>query len=296
MNYFFNSAKLLLLGGFSCLILCGVGFAVADEEGILLALITWLAIVAGFYGLSDKIVLKMCRAEMLTVYHSPALFKTVEDVCNQTGFPMPKIYMISEDGPNAGSVGFSTKRAGLLFTDGVTKFLTSDELRSAIAHQFVQVRRMDTAVGMVAGVIGMLLGMNSKIARERASAHDSGSRRQAFVRFGFRGALILFAPVASYVVRMLINMKRVFKLDVSASATTGKPLDMANTIRTMEKKKYLFPTQIPPAVGHLFVVSPIRSVPVMTLFKSHPPMEERTQRLEALQRSVYGLSGKQKSA
>lgn len=291
MNYVFNAAKLVLLGAVSCVVLFSIGNAVAGEEGVLFALIIWLAIVAGFYGLSDKIVVKMCRAEMLTVYHSPALFKTVEDVCNQTRFPMPKMYMISEDGPNVGSVGFGARRAGLLFTEGVAKLLTNDELRSAIAHQFVQVRRMDTAVGMVAGVIAMMLGMNSKIARERASAHDSGSRRQAFMRFDFRGALILLAPIASYAVRMLLNLKRVFKLDDSASSITGKPLDMANTIRTMEKKKYLFPTQIPPAVGHLFVVSPIRSVPVMSLFKSHPPMEERIQRLEALQRSVHGLSG-----
>ncbi|MBX2989921.1 MAG: M48 family metalloprotease [Bacteroidetes bacterium] len=294
VNYILNTAKLVLLGGISLLIFYAIGYAVAAQEGAWLAVIVWGSLVAALYGLADKMVVKMCRAELLTVYHNPVLFKIVGEVFTQTNLPMPKIYMTPEDAPNAGSVGFKAKKAGLLFTDGAAKLLNNDELRCTVAHQIIQLRRGDTAVGMVVAVLAMMMGMTSRFAREKAAANDSGSRKGGFLRFGFRGAMVFLAPLAAYSTRVVLNMKRFYAIDTAASRA-GNPHDMANVIRTMEKKKHLFPTLLPPAVGHLFVVSPVRSIPVLSLFKSHPPMEVRIQRLAALQRATQGFRSMQSS-
>jgi heat shock protein HtpX len=253
---------------------------VLSEEVFFFVLLGWFILAVGFYWFSDNVVLKMCRAELLTVYHSPTIFRTVEAMCSQAALPMPKLYMIPEEAPNICSVGRNRRSAGLVFTEGIVKSLSADELRCAISHELVHIYHYDTPISVFAALFASFLGMGTTAARSRASAlesHNTNNRKGK--RFAFGGILSLFAPIATMIIQSLVDLNRDFRADELGAKLTGDPLAMANAIRTMEKRKHVTPMSVVPAVAHLFMVTPIRPGRIERMFASHPSMVERIERL-----------------
>lgn len=281
-----NVAKPVFLVAFSAGLLFVSG-KFMGEEAMFFCFLLWLITTAGIYWFSDRVVLKMCGAELLTVYHSPTIFRTVEEMCRQAALPIPRIYMIPEDAPNICSVGRNPHNAGLVFTDGILKSLTPDELRCTIAHELAHIYRRDILLGTLAAVFAGVLGMSTKTSREKASSQEHANTDDGKLgRFVFRGMFSLSAPIAAIIIQTLVDLERDFRADEHGAKLVGNPLAMANAIRTMEKKKQTVPMRIVPAVAHLFMVSPIRHGRIERMFSTHPTMVQRIERLEALDRSM----------
>ena len=283
---FINFIKLLVLLGIPGSFLYYASSALREEPFFFAVLIT-LVLVFGVYWFSDKVALKVCRAELLTVYHSPTLFRTVEDVCKRADVRVPKVYMIREAAPNICSVARDKRHTGIVFTEGMLKALSQEELRSAIAHELVHIYRRDTQVATLAALFASCLGLNTKTARDQAAKveHPRGMPGRK-LQFVFNGILNLLAPIAALIVQLLVSMRRDYRADKLGAKLVGNPLAMANAIRTMEKKKHVHPMIAAPAGAHLFMVSPLISGRIERMFRTQPPMVKRIERLEKMHKPL----------
>ncbi len=270
------------------LILFGaVGNAIGADEGLFFGLLLAAILIAGVYLLCNRIVLKMCRAEKLTVYHAPTLFGVVKDLSAKVRLPAPEIFVIDEDAPNALAVSRNRRTSGVVLTTGLLKALSAEELRSVIAHQLIQIKNFDAFFGCVAATIAALFGLASKSARQTATTETyASSLLQKAGRVAFSGALAVLAPIAALCIQSLVGVRRVFHADDQGSRVSGNSLSMANAIRTMEKKKFVAPMTIVPAAAHLFMVSPLTTGRIARLLMLHPSMEERITRLEKMHGSA----------
>jgi heat shock protein HtpX len=270
------------------LVLLVVGaYAVAAEEGMLFAILFASIVLAALFWFSDLIVVRLCNAELLTVYHDPPLFRMVEALSNEAGVPAPKVYAIVDDAMNALSIGKTPRSSGIVFTDGMRKQLPPDELRNVVAHELVHIKSGDALLGGIAAMIAAVFGLGAEAARQNTLQEKrDGSLMLQSGRFAVSGALFVLAPIAALFVRLLVDAKREFRADEAAAKLTGNPLAMANAIRTLEKRKHQTPLSVVPAVAHLFIVNPLRSGRVARLFLTHPAMEQRIARLEAMHRAA----------
>ncbi len=278
---FANVLKLLLLTGAPVLFLVGGGYFVS-EEVLLFSSILALVFLAAVYWLSDKVVLKMCRAEALTPYHSPTLYKLVKEQSEKAGVRMPKIYAIAGEAPNAFATGRSPRKGAIVFTDGILKGVSSEELRNIISHELTHIKRGDTLVANLTAILAGILGVG--IAKHQVSPEGEEGRSGNLKRAATKGYAYFLAPIPAMVVTMLVGRRREFLADAAAARITGQPLQMASAIRVMEKQKHQKPLIVSPAVAHLFTVSPLTVGRIARLFSTHPPMEKRIERLEHLMR------------
>ncbi len=272
--------KLSLLVVLSAVMMMGAGYMLGYES-LLFGFLLWLVLAVGLVWFADKVVLKLCNAELLTVYHSPTLFETVMEVSKRAGLPMPAIYMMPGEAPNLFSVGRSRGHAGVVFTEGLLRAMNADELRSAIAHEMVHIFRNDTLIASLAATLAGLLGLGSRRARIAAAAAQPASNGKKTL-FAFSGILIVTAPLAALVIQSLVSPRREFRADVLGAKLMGNAQAMANAIRIMEKNKHSLPLQVAPAVAHLFMVSPLPHGRVARTFSVHPPLADRVRLLEEL--------------
>lgn len=275
---FINVLKLSLLICPPVVLLIGGGYFVS-EEALLFGSILAMVFLASVYWLSDKVVLKMCRAEALTPYHSPTLFQLVKEQSEKAGVRTPKIYAIAGEAPNAFATGRSPRQGAIVFTDGILKGVSSEELRNIISHELVHIKRGDTLVANLTAILAGIMGIG--LAKQSDSDNGSGGSVKQAVKKSYAYFL---APIPAMLVSMLVSRKREFSADAGAARITGEPLQMASAIRVMEKQKHQKPLIISPAVAHLFTVSPLTVGRIARLFFTHPPMEKRIERLENLKR------------
>jgi heat shock protein HtpX len=279
-----NRLKLSLLLGLSAALIGGAGYSLG-YEGILFACVLWLVLVVGLVWIADKFVLKLCNAELLTVYHSPTIFEAVKEVSTRAGLPMPAVYMMPGEAPNLFSVGRSRRHAGVVFTEGTLTAMNAEELRSAIAHEMVHIFRNDTLLGSLAATLAGFLGMGSRGARLAASSVSSGGKKRLFA---FSGILIFTAPIAALIIQSLVSTQREFQADLLGAKLMGNASAMASAIRIMEKRKHAVPLAVAPAVSHLFMVNPLPPGRVERTFSVHPPLADRVRLLEELHKKTQG--------
>jgi len=276
--------KLGLLVIVSAALMIGAGY-VLGYEGVLLGFVLWLVVVAGLTWFADKFVLKLCNAEQLTVYHSPAIFGAVEEVSKRAGLPMPTVYMMPGQAPNLFSVGRSKRSAGIVFTEGLLYSMNAEELKSSIAHELVHIFRNETLIASLAATFAGILGMGTRSACNAVTSDQTASSRKKSV-FAFSGILIATAPIAALIIQALVSPRREFRADAMAATLMGSPSAMANAIRIIEKRKHAVPLGVAPAVAHLFIVNPLPYGRVARMFSVHPSLAERVRRLEELPRKA----------
>ncbi len=273
--------KLALLVVLSAASIGGAGYMLG-YEGILFAFLLWLVLVVGLVWIADKFVLKLCNAELLTVYHSPMIFEAVKEVSTRAGLPMPAVYMMPGDAPNLFSVGRSQRHAGVVVTEGILNAMNAEEFRSAIAHEMVHIFRNDTLLASLAATLAGFLGMGSRRARLAASVPSNGKKSL----FAFPGILIFTAPVAALIIQSLVSPRRELRADLLGAKLMGNPSAMASAIRIMEKRKHAVPLSVAPAVSHLFMVNPLPHGRAARMFSVHPPLADRVRVLEELQKKL----------
>lgn len=279
-----NTMKTFLLMGILTVLLVMVGGFLGGQNGMLIAFLFAAVMNFGSYWFSDKVVLRMYRAQELQPSDNPVLFQTTEELAQRGDIPMPKLYLIPSDQPNAFATGRDPHHAAVAVTQGIVRQLSRDELRGVIAHELAHIRHRDILIGTIAataaGAISMIANMAqwTMIFGGRGSDDREGNPLAAI-------AMMIVAPIAAMMIQMAISRSREFLADEGGAQMAGNPLSLASALRKLDAASHAIPMEASPATAHMFIVSPLSGGGLMKLFSTHPPMEERIARLEAM---VYG--------
>ena len=278
MNYFKTAMLLAVLTA----LLVFFGDAMGGRQGAVTALV-----FAGFinfisFWFSDKIVLRMYGAKKVEEAGAPALYGIVRDLTMKAGMPMPKVYMMENDAPNAFATGRNPEHAAVAVTTGIMKLLTKEELSGVIGHELSHIRNRDILIATIAATIAGAISYLSHMAYWFSFA---GSSRDDD-RGGNPFALIIMAvvaPIAAMIIQLAISRSREYVADAGGAGIAGNPLYLANALRKLEYFNKRIPMQgLNQATSHMFIVSPFSGSSMLKLFSTHPPMEERIKRLEAM--------------
>ncbi|MFA5832611.1 MAG: zinc metalloprotease HtpX [Bacteroidota bacterium] len=280
-----NTMKTFFLMGVLTVLFVMIGGALGGQSGMTFAFIIAGAMNFVSYWWSDKIVLKMYGAKELMQNDSPELFSMTQELTMRANLPMPKLYMIEGDQPNAFATGRDPQHAAVAVTKGITQLLSRDELRGVISHELAHIKNRDILIGTVAatfaGAISYLANMAqwAMIFGGRSSDDDEGGSPVTGI------LMMILAPIAAMLVQMAISRSREFLADETGAQMSGNPLPLANALRKLHAGAAQIPMHATPATAHMFIVNPLTGGAFMNLFSTHPPMEERIARLEAM---VYG--------
>ena len=262
-----------------------IGDLLGGNNGMVMAFMIALVMNFGAYWFSDKIVLGMYHAREITTESHPGVIRIVQDLAQRAGLPMPRVYMIPSEQPNAFATGRNPQHAAVAMTEGIVRTLSADELRGVLGHELAHVKHRDILIGTVAATMA---GSISMIAHMAQFAMIFGGGRSSDDEGGnpIGGLLmIILAPIAALLIQMAISRSREYEADRGGAEMAGNPLSLANALRKLEAKAEEIPMNATPATAHMFIVNPLRGGVIASLFSTHPPMEERIARLEQM---VYG--------
>jgi heat shock protein HtpX len=282
-----NTMKTFLLMGILTVMLVFIGRLLGGEGGMIMAFVLAAVMNFGTYWFSDKLVLRMYKAQPVTQADAPDLYQMVQELSNRANLPMPKVYVIPSDQPNAFATGRNPENAAVAVTQGIMRTLTRDELRGVIGHELAHVKHRDILVGTVAATMAGAISMIANMAQWAMvfgggrSSDDEGGNPIAGI------AMMIVAPIAAMMVQMAISRSREFLADEGGAQIAGNPLSLSSALRKLDAKAHEIPMQASPATAHMFIVNPLTGGGLMKLFSTHPPMEERVARLEAM---VYGAA------
>ncbi|GJQ20644.1 MAG: protease HtpX [Bacteroidia bacterium] len=260
-----------------------VGQMLGGESGLVMAFMISLAMNVGMYWFSDKLVLLGYRAREVTEDQAPRLHGIVRRLSQQAGLPMPRVYVIPTETPNAFATGRNPSHAAVAATEGLLRMLSDEELEGVVAHELAHVRHRDI---LVSTVVATMAGTITFIARMAmyASIFGGGSRD----REGSAGAvgqilLLILAPIAAMLIQFAVSRSREFLADEGGAQISGKPLGLAAALRKLHSAAERIPLEgARPHTAHLFIVNPLSGGGISKLFSTHPPVEERVARLEAM--------------
>jgi heat shock protein HtpX len=271
-----------LLAVLTCLVVL-VGQAIGGQQGMLIALV--MALVMNFvsYWFSDKMVLAMYRAQPVDEAAAPELYSMVRGLATRAQVPMPKVYIIPTDTPNAFATGRNPEHAAVAVTEGIMRILNREELEGVIAHELSHVKNRDTLIMTIAATMAGAITYLAHMAQ--FAAIFGGSRRDSDERGGgVFGALALaiLAPIAAMLVQLAISRAREFHADATGARIAGKPFGLASALEKLDQASKALPMDATPATAHLFIVNPLSGSMLRSLFSTHPSTEERVARLRAL--------------
>jgi heat shock protein HtpX len=277
-----NSLKTVLLMALMMGILLFIGDWMGGEQGLLMAFIFSLLMNFGMYWFSSKIVLMTYRAKEATEADAPKLFSIVRRLASQAQLPMPKVYIIPGDSPNAFATGRNPEHAVVAATEGILRLLSDDELEGVIAHELAHVKHRDI---LIATLVASMAGTITFVARMAmySSIFGGGNRnRENSNPFG-QILLIILAPIAAMLIQFAVSRSREFAADEGGAQISQRPLSLANALRKLERGVEQIPmTNAGTATAHMFIVNPLLGGGITKLFSTHPPTEERIARLEQI--------------
>lgn len=281
-----NTLKTTFLLTALTLLLMFVGKAIGGNGGMMMALIIAGVMNIVSYWFSDKIVLKMYGAREVTEAESPRLYRITNQLAMKAMLPMPKVYIIPGMTPNAFATGRNPQHAAVAATEGILQMLNDEELEGVMAHELAHVGNRDilisTIVATIAGAISYLAQMAQFAAIFGGSRDRDESGGSPFVMI----AMAIIAPIAAMLIQMAISRSREYEADAYGARICRKPLALANALKKLHMGAAAIPMNATPATAHMFIVNPLTGGGLMSLFSTHPPMEERVARLEALSKQI----------
>jgi heat shock protein HtpX len=264
------------------------GGAIGGKSGMTFALV--MAGVMNFvsYWFSDKIVLAMYGAKEVTEAEYPEFFGLVRQLAVQANIPMPRVYIIPSETPNAFATGRNPEHAAVAATAGIMRILTRDELLGVMAHELSHVKHRDILISSIAATFAGAITYLAHMAQW--AAIFGGGRDRDEEGGGVLGMLIMaiVAPLAAMLIQMAISRAREYEADKGGAEMSGNPLHLANALKKLEMANHQIPMQAEAATAHMFIVNPLTGGGLMSLFSTHPPIEERVRRLEEM---AYGRRG-----
>jgi len=280
-----NSIKTTLLLSIMTVLMVLMGSAVGGKAGMIFAFVMAAAMNFFSYWFSDKIVLRMYGAREVSASDAPEFHGMVARLADKAGLPMPRVYIIPDDSPNAFATGRNPRHAAVAATEGILNILSPDELEGVMAHELAHVQNRDILIGTIAAtfagaisMIGSMLQWGAMFGMGRGDDDQEGTG-------GIVGTLIMAIvfPIAAMLIQMAVSRSREYVADESGARICGRPRALASALRKLHNASRMIPMQeARPATAHMFIVNPLTGGSLLSLFSTHPPMEERIARLEAL--------------
>ncbi len=278
-----NTMKTTFLMALLMVLAVGIGYALGGQGGMVIAFVFALGMNFFSYWFSDKIVLKMYKAQEVTEAQQPRLYNMVRELAQRAQLPMPKVYIIPNDTPNAFATGRDPEHAAVAVTQGIMRILTEPELRGVLGHELAHIKHRDILIGTIAAVFAGAISMLAHMAQWAAifgggrSDNERGGSPIAVI------AMAIIAPIAAMMIQMAISRSREYLADAGGAKFHGNPNDLANALRKLHAAAQKIPMDASPATAHMFIVNPLFGRGGITsLFSTHPPMEERVKRLEQM--------------
>ncbi|BCS52349.1 zinc metalloprotease HtpX [Geobacter sp. SVR] len=280
-----NTLKTTLLMGLLTVLLVIVGGAIGGRNGMTFAFLMAAGMNFFSYWFSDKIVLSMYGAREIGERDDPRFYGIVRRLAASAGLPMPKVYLIDSETPNAFATGRNPEHAAVAATSGILRILNEDELAGVMAHELAHVKHRDILVSTLAATFAGAITYLAHMAQW--AAIFGGGRRDDNEGGGVFGMLFMaiLAPIAAMLVQMAISRSREFGADAGGASISHNPLSLASALQKLEMANQRIPMDATPATAHMFIVNPLTGGSLMSLFSTHPPMAERIARLQEMSRT-----------
>lgn len=268
------TAVFLLLGGL-----------IAGEEGLIVAFI--LAIATNFfsYWYSDRMAISMTRSQPLSENAAPEVYRALHELTHNAGMPMPRVYLMPTEQPNAFATGRNPEHAVIAVTSVLLRMLDYEELKGVLAHELAHIRNRDILIGSIAAAIAGALMFVARFGMWGAAYGGGGRRNENNAPlFLLRLVALLLAPLAALLIQMSISRTREYDADATAARLSGNPRGLASALAKMENYARRRPLhEINQATAHMFIINPFSAKGLTALFSTHPPIEERIARLQRMQ-------------
>ncbi len=275
-----NGMKTTFLMALMMVLFIIVGSWIGGQSGMIIAFVISLAINFGSYWFSDKIVLSMYKAKQVSREQAPDLHRMVEDLSARANLPMPKVYIMDNQTPNAFATGRNPDNGAVAVTTGIMRILNRDELEGVIAHELAHIKNRDILVSTIAAT---LVGTITFIARMAGWAALFGGRDERDGSMLADLALMILAPIIAILIQLAISRSREFGADAGGAEISGNPLALASALGKLNSANEQVPMRnADTASAHMFIVNPLKGGGLMKLFSTHPPANERINRLKEI--------------
>lgn len=276
----FNGLRTVALMAVMMVLFALVGRALAGPNGMMIAFGVAVAMNFAGYWFSDQIVLRMYRAQEVNRAQASALYDMIDRLRQKADLPMPKVYVIPSDQPNAFATGRNPSHAAVAVTNGIVQRLSRDELEGVIAHELAHVKNRDILTSSVAATLAAAITLLARFGLFFGGGRDRGNALATLL-------MLILAPLAAILIQMAISRSREFAADRDGARISGKPWALADALARLQSAAANIPMDANPSTAHMFIVNPFAGAMggIRALFSTHPPTEERIERLRAMGRS-----------
>ncbi|MDO7787652.1 zinc metalloprotease HtpX [Desulforamulus aquiferis] len=277
-----NTLKVWLLMGTLSILLVFLGGAIGGRSGAMLFFIIAMGMNFFSYYFSDKMAIKMTKSYPVTESDAPELYEMVKRLSRRAGIPMPKLYITPSDQPNAFATGRNYDHSAVAVTEGLLRLLNKTELEGVIAHELAHIRNRDVLVGTIAAALAGAISMMANafqwaaiFGMGRGDDEEGGS---------MAGGLIMafIAPIAAMIIQMAISRSREYMADATGAQIAGTTEGLSSALLKLEAGAQRIPMQVNPGTSHLFIINPLAGASLAKLFSTHPPIQERVQKLRQM--------------
>jgi heat shock protein HtpX len=281
-----NSVKTAALLAAMTVLFILIGGMLGGEQGMVVAFLFAGLMNFASYWWSDRVVLWMYGAKEVSEAQAPQFHALVRRLAQQAGLPMPKVYIIPTDTPNAFATGRNPQHAAVAATEGILRILSPDELEGVMAHELGHVRNRDILISTIAATMAGAIMMLARMAQ--FAAMFGGARHQDDEEGGGGGGIVgmillaILAPLAAMLIQMAISRAREYLADATGAQISRKPWALADALEKLERGATALPMDANPSTAHMFIVNPLRGSSLLNLFSTHPPVEQRVARLRAM--------------
>lgn len=280
-----NSAKTVLLLGLLTGLILGIGQLLGGSQGLVIAFVLAALMNFASYWFADRIVLAMYSARQVDENSAPELYRIVRDLTLRAQLPMPRLYIIPSESPNAFATGRNPHHSAVAVTEGILRLMNREELEGVLAHELSHVRNRDILVSSIAATLAGAVMILADMARWTAFLGGMRGEREDEGHGGVIGLIVMavLAPIAAFLIQMAISRSREFMADATGAKITGNPLGLASALEKLGRATQALPMEeARPETAHLFIVSPLSGGSFVTWFSTHPPLEQRIARLRAM--------------
>lgn len=274
----FNHLKTALLLGLLTGVLVAAGRLLGGAEGMVLAFVFATLMNFGAYWFSDKVLLRMYGARQIGPNDAPEIWAMVDELSRRAGLPMPKVYLLPQEGANAFATGRNPANAAVAVTSGILRILSPSELRGVLAHEVAHIKNNDILIGTLAATMAGAISMLANMAQW---SMIFGGGRSDEDRGGGIGAIatMIVAPLAATLIQLAISRSREYAADATGAELAGSGVPLANALLRLERSSERIPTDASPSTAHMFIVAPFTGGGIWSLFRTHPRTEDRVKRL-----------------